>query len=593
MQIIPRVKYPHIKGGMPEQPKTPEDITPIYPLHYKYTSSNPDDFLLWEHYSEDMDILFMCYKSYSTGKRRIEQIKNPKVPIFRSKRPLKYNQETVRLDQTKKIFIPYKTKTDELRSMFFETTRVQYFDKNQGIFREKFIQKDVPSNAEYLHPELYGGDVTLETWAIADYTLKRYKPNADNRLVESITIPELSFGCFDIETIVDSDGIMRIHTNTFIDYKAKKAYLDYWERPDFARVDELRNKKDEFIATFKKTLYDAIEGSTLPDPKKRKEIQELAHKMTDDLEVIVTPFQSESELILRTTRRMFTESDCDVLMAFNAPFDLGKFQERVERLGLPINTISDRRINYPDQPALYSQRIITRNGRAVRNGFISPKTSSFEFRGDQIYPSKRTVFLPILCDKLVVDAAVLYYSARQNSADVSSYSLDATAQRTLGFGKFDYSHITDSILKLAQADYFWHSIYALIDSILLGIIDVVGSETKSALQYKFRTKTSIYETASNNLAIPTCDIIDGYVMGYIFGNNVNKILKSMPFRDIKLVEKVIGFDYSARARDVKQDEEKSLSGGCLNKIKHWENKATFHGNMSKQKHLIAGTLLVA
>lgn len=303
--------------------------------------------------------------------------------------------------------------------------------------------------------------------------------------------------------------------------------------------------------------------------------------MTDDLEVIITPFQSEEELILTSTRRMFTESDCDVLMAFNAPFDLGKFEERVQRLGLPPNTISDQRFGFKDSTALYSQNIITRNGKSVKNGFISPKTSSYEFRGDQIYPSKRTVFLPVLCDKLVVDTAVLYYSARQNSADVSSYSLDATAQRTLGFGKFDYSHITDSILKLAHADYYWHSIYALIDSILLGIIDVVGSETKSALQYKFRTKTSIYETASNNLAIPTCDIIDGYVMGYIFGNNVNKILKSMPFKEIKQVEKIIGFDYSARARDVKQDEEKSLSGGCLKQNKHWENKATFRSNPSK------------
>lgn len=566
MQVIPRVKYENNLGGVPPQPKIVEDIPLIYPLHYKYTSNDPDDFLLWEHYSPECDTMFMCYKSYKTGERRIETIKSPLTPIFRSKRALKYNQETVRLDQTKKLFIPYLTKTDELRNMFFNATRVQYFDKNTGILREKFIHKDVPTNTEYLHPELYGGDITLETWMIADYTLKRYKPNKDGRLVESVIIPDLSFGCFDIETIIDSDGVTRIHTNTFIDYKAGKAYLDYWERPDFARVEELRNNTEEFIATFKKTLYDAIESSTISDPEKRAKIQKLSHQMTDNLEVIVTPFSSEAELIKRSTYRMFTESDCDVLMAFNAPFDLGKFQERVEKLGLPPNTLSSQKYTqYKDYKSLYAQNVVTRNGKVVRNGFINNK-GEFEFRGDQIYPSKRTVFLPILCDKLVVDTAVLYYSARQNAADVSSYSLDATAQRTLGFGKFDYSHITDSILKLAQTDYYWHSIYALIDSILLGIIDMLGSETKSALQYKFRTKTSIYETASNNLAIPTCDIIDGYVMGYIFGNNVNKVLNSMSFKEIRQVANVIGFDYTARAKDVKQDDEKSLSGGCLNKI---------------------------
>lgn len=551
------------KAYVPPAPTCAEEINPVYTKHQRITSKDPDDFLLTCHYSPEMDELYVVYKSYSTGKRRIEVISNPPVPIFISKIPQRYNKEVLEYSKTDKYYIPYKDKKEELRKRLFDHKVIQYRDKRTGNLVRKTIFPDVPSNAEYLHPNLYMGDLLLENWVLMDYSYSRYNGKLGH-LLEDIKIPELFIGSFDIETTIDDDGILRINTNTFIDYKAKKAYIDYWERPEFNRVYELRDNVELFKKTVKETLYNAIESCNFKDPDKRNKIVTMCHEMTDDLEIIVRRHESEESLILQSTYTMFTESDVDVLVAFNAPYDLGKFAERVLKLGLPLGTLSKQGLQgnkYKDVPALYTQKIMTRQGSAVPN-FFKNDEGNFVFRGDQIYPSKRTVFLPVLTDKLVLDLAVVYYSARQNSADVASYSLDSTAMASIGFGKFDYSHITDSITKLAKADFWYHSVYAIIDSVLLPLIDKAGNEIYSLISYEFRTKTYIYETASNNISIPICDFADAYVKGYVFGNNINKILRSMSMKEVDQISKLLKFDYRQRAYDVKHKAD--YGGGWLN-----------------------------
>lgn len=551
---------------IPPQPTCKEEINPVYNKFQKIVSRDPDDFLLTCHYSPDQDELYIVYKSYSTGKRRIDIISNPPVPIFLSKIPQRYNQEAIEYSKTDKFFIPYKDKKEELRRRLFDHKVIRYRDKRTNQLIQKTIFPDVPKNAEYFHPNLYMGDILIENWVLMEYSFHRYD-NKYKRLLENIHIPELFVGSFDIETTLDDDGIVRINTNTFIDYKAKKAYIDYWERPEFNRVYELRDRVEEFKAEVKKTLYDAIESSVISDPDKRAKIIKMCHEMTDDLEIVVRRHETEESLILQTTYTMFTESDVDILIAFNAPYDLGKFAERVLKLGLPLGTLSKQGLQgnkYRDVPALYTQKIMSRQGSAVPNWFKDDE-GNYVFRGDQISPSKRTVFLPVLTDKLVLDLAVVYYAARQNAADVPSYSLDYTAMSTLGFGKFDYSHICDSITKLAKSDFWFHSIYALIDSILLPLIDKAGNEIVSAISYEFRTKTSLYETPSNNFAIPICDVADAYVKGYVFGNNINKIMRSMSMKEVEQISKIVNFDYVPRARDVKNKTKGDYGGGLLNK----------------------------
>lgn len=587
---------PKRKAYIPPIPTCAEEINPVFAKHQHIVSKNPDDFLLTCHYSPDMDELYIVYKSYSTGKRRIDVIQNPPVPIFLSKIPQRYNKEVLEFSKTDKSFIPYKNKKEELRTRLFDHKVVRYRDKRTNQLVQKTIFTDVPPNAEYLHPNLYMGDILLENWVLMDYTFNRYD-NRYEHLLEHIPIPELFLGSFDIETTIDDDGILRINTNTFIDYKSKKAYIDYWDRPDFNRVDELRTKTEEFKQTVKKTLYDAIESCNIKDKQKREKIQKMCHEMTDDLEIIVRRHTSEESLILQSTYTMFTESDVDILVAFNAPYDLGKFAERVLKLGLPLGTLSKQGLQgnkYKDVPALYTQKIMTRQGNAVPNWFKNDE-GNYVFRGDQIYPSKRTVFLPVLTDKLVLDLAVIYYSARQNAADVASYSLDSTAMATLGFGKFDYSHITDSITKLARADFWFHSIYALIDSILLPLINKAGNEIESAISYEFRTKTTLYETPSNNLAIPLCDFADAYVKGYVFGNNVNKVLRTMSMKEVSQISKVLNFDYTKRAYDVKNKSKNDYSGGLVSQPKYWINQTNLleeYGLMNKEFYPTTFTMIL-
>ena len=115
----------------------------------------------------------------------------------------------------------------------------------------------------------------------------------------------------------------------------------------------------------------------------------------------------------------------------------------------------------------------------------------------------------------------------------------------LGFGKFDYSHITNDILKLARKDFWYHSVYALIDSIILIMINTVTDEFTSKMTFVYRSKCNIEETSQSNSTITRNFHTDAYaIQDEVAGCNTNKVLKSMTKDDVKKVSNVIGVDFT-------------------------------------------------
>ena len=139
----------------------------------------------------------------------------------------------------------------------------------------------------------------------------------------------------------------------------------------------------------------------------------------------------------------------------------------------------------------------------------------------------------------------------------------------LGFGKYDYSHITNDILKLAFSDFWFHSKYALIDSLNTLLINKITDEFGSKLVYCFRSKCPIEDTSQSNSTITRSFHTDYYVMkGHVAGCNINKILKNMSIEDVKKASRVIGIDFMPNWEAIHGDT--SYGGGrCLISLPNW------------------------
>lgn len=533
----------------------------VFPKSYDITSNNPDEFLLNTWYDASLNILFILWYNNKDRTKRLQEVPDPMVPIFRAKNPQKYNKEHMPRAACNRIMIPYNTKCEAIREELFDYT-VQRFKTSDGQLVQKLYIKDLPRKGEFLHPDLYGGDLTIEELVYMDWTLKHYEQQG-KYVFEKVTLPNhLRFAAFDIETIEDSDGTWRIHTNTFIDEASQTAYLDYWHREDFNRVNFLSENTEEFIQLVKKTLNDAIENTSIKDPKKKATVQKACHEIADNLKFKVRRFNSEEELILATTKTMFTEYSPDVLMAYNTTYDLGMFQERIDRLGLPAGTLNERGIHFDNERPSFASKWQNNLGFAFEN-----LKENYQFSGDQINPQTRKVRLNNISHTVIADLQVSYWSFR-NYLNPPSFSLNYTAETVLGFGKFDYSHICNHITKLAQADYVWHSVYALIDSILLLMINKIGREMVSRLAFCVRTKSTISESAASSSAIPSCFNADAFDLGYIPGTNINKILRGMKISDAEKVAKVLNCPaYVDLAKDLKIKHE--FGGGLVSDPNNW------------------------
>ena len=517
----------------------------LFPPSHNLVRDNPDLVLLHVYYYKSLDTLFLLYKSRSTGKKILDQIENPSVPVFIAKRKPKRNQEYIPARLTDRVMVEYKDKANELKEELFEYKVVKYKDKKTGRTIYRKIFPDLPRKAELLHPSIFYGDVSIEQVCMTEFCINHY--DEQNGLeYEKIDMPPLDFGSFDIETTRWEDGHWTINTNTFIDQKHKHAYLDFVKDYEhYNKQEELVNHIPEFIEHVRFVMEDAIEHSKIKDPKERAKVQDICRSVMKDMKFFIRPFNSEEELILETTKNMFTTYSPDILMAYNTTYDIGMFADRIRALGLPSGTMNQRGIGFDDVLPPYDND--------------HNRDNSGKFMGDVAIPKKRKVYLNNISHTMIADLQTCYYSARQGSV-FSSYKLDSLAEMVLGFGKFDYSDVTSNILKLAFKDFWVHSTYALIDSILLLMINAVTEEFNSKMMFVYRSKCNIEETSQSNSTITRSFHTDAYALkGMVPGCNINRILKGMTKEDVRKASKEIGVDFMPNWYGVKYRD--GFSGG--------------------------------
>lgn len=486
--------------------------------------------LLHCYYYKSEDTLFLLYKNSKTGEKILDKIQEPTVPVFIAKRKPERNLEYIPVRLTDRIMVSYKDKANEVKEELFDYKMVKYKDKRTGRMMVRKIFPDIPRRAEALHPSLFYYDVPIEQICMTEFAINHYKE--DGKLqYEHIDMPKLDFAAFDIETTRWPDGHWSINTNTFIDQKSGDAYLDFVYDPEkYARQREIIDNIPKFIQNVKDEMEKAIEGSILKNPSEKAKVQKICRDLMSTIKFHIRPFKTESDLILETTKTMFTTYKPDILMAYNTTYDLGMFADRVRALELPNGTMNERGIGYDDVLPPYDND--------------HNRDAEGKFMGDVAVPKKRKVFLNNISHTILADLQTAYYSARQGSV-FGSYKLDSLATMVLGFGKFDYSAISADILKLAEKDFWVHSTYALIDSILLLMINAVTNEFESKMTYVYRSKCNIEDTSQSNSTITRAFHTDAYALkGMVPGNNINKVIKSMSKADVKKASDIIGVDFT-------------------------------------------------
>ena len=502
---------------------------------------DPDLFLLHAYYHKYINKLFILYKKYSDGKKILDVIDNPYVPIYLSKTNLKETQESIPISSAHCYVVPFKEKAKEAISLLFEP-KIQRYKDQWGLWVERPIYPEIPYKAEGLHPRLFLYDIPLPELAYMEYGLNHMEKHGE-LIYENIPIPHISYASFDIETNIDESGQWIINTNTFVDEDSKTAYIDFLKHPRYNRQDEIIEDLNAFKAAVKAAMRDMIDGCILSG-KSKESVQKLCYGFIDDLNINVRWFDSEAELIMKTTELMFTTFSPDILMAYNTTYDTGMFDERIQKLGLPAGTFNQRGIGYNDiVPPLHLE--ILKDGT---------------FRGDSIVPTKRVVYLNNISHTVISDLQTCYYSNR-SQLQPENFKLNTLAESVLGFGKYDFTHITPDITKLAEEDFWFHSIYALIDSILLILINNIGSEFTSKLNFCMSSKTNLEATAQSNTATTRGIQVGEVVTGHLPGVNINAILKNMTKEDVNKMQDLLGVDFTPLWYNIKNKPK--FGGGIV------------------------------
>lgn len=490
-------------------------------------------YLLHCRYSRRSDTLRILYKNTKTNEKILDEILNPMVPVFLSKRVPKFFETEIPYELCYPVMVSERNKSNEIQQHLFPTKSWKFKDSLTGMERTQvgFVglkPETMKKRPEYLHPQLMFADVPIEHLVYMEYCLHKYEDVGGGVRMEVVEKPELDMASFDIETSLDDNNNPYINTNTFIDDKTKKAYAYYLLKDDYPGQDWIQSHPVEFKEMFRDKFKWAIENMTLNAKKDKIDlVKKICYEYLEEIDIVTKGFDTEQKLVYESCNLMFTKHKPDLLMAFNTGYDAPVFQRRITELGLPPGTFNchDKKIWLETSPPI-----------------AEDLNEHWELRSDQIDPKKRSTAFDNISYTHIVDYANAYYSNRKGNT-FSSMSLDATAEREAGLGKLDYSHICNHILKLPFTDFITHLIYALIDSLLLLILEKITRDFDSKLTYVMRTKADMKSTASNNQAISRCVHAEEFYDGYVPGNNWKKYLDKFTNEELKQIQEVTKVDY--------------------------------------------------
>lgn len=462
---------------------------------------------------------------YDNDKKKsfLKIVDNPHVTAYITKEIPSYIREYVFKKDCTEVSVPYRGREFALA------------DKLQlSNFREDVKNKKYKKELVYLHPALYGADFTLED----EYLLKFVKD--EEKRVREAGVKEncydnITQAFLDIETDVpmspsDRAGQAIYMITTYYD-DSNEMYLDFLIDPKYKGYEVMTGSDGETLMDNKAFLNTSRGVSFNEDPHvknwiskiKDNFLKEITHnekfmsmsisdtfiELVKNCTYHVIGYTNEKDLIRETWHRAMRVKKPNYLQIYNANFDVSCCYMRYTRLGGdPKDLFTDPAIG--EWFNLYCEDV-----RKFEGTYRPPKKR-------EIHPCNEPQYYDTPTVTSIQDTAVLYYSFTAKKEN--SYSLEATTQRELNFGKLDYSSAGLNIFNLPYVDFTLAAEYCIRDTMILKPLDMKTTRMMNTL---IKRNMMCTEFDRLHVSMDYCTNVfnvDMYDAGEVQRNAINKYL---------------------------------------------------------------------
>lgn len=500
--------------------------------------------LLWNKYDRNRDELVICQKDVTNGKKDLITLREPKVPIYVSKKKNKEFLDGMDINDVEKKYVRYKFKEWNIA----DTLGMKKFS---NMVRDKIVNPD----SVYLNMDLFGSDLTIEDAVLRDYIHKFTKQVGSAYNIETPQI-EPHIGVFDIEADINVDLEDRsnhpINAITYIDGNDYEIYTVFLIKKDYKYQEKVINDKEGFILEMTEMVknyfnnLDVDEDNEAKKIEKEKLLKKKFNEIIPKFKYIIKDFDDEREMLIDFCNYVFKKKKPDFLVAYNTKYDITQMELRFDKLDINPKEIFS---SYYDKPTSYIFSNKSENPKVIK-------------RFHDYYIKGYTKIL---------DYYLIYYQIRRANS-YAKYSLDATSKRELGVGKLDYSHVANFIGDLPYNDFPLFLQYNIMDNMTLLFLDKNTNDIKSALYTRFDVSTEWYGEYKSMLSVTNRFNTLREFRGEIPSNNRNTVLLNMNATQLSILKEKNPGMYSVAMNlhkanipkeDRKKDYDMKVEGGLV------------------------------
>ena len=449
------------------------------------------------HYDGKNNVYKAVLYDNTTQEYRVIQNKNPEYFAYITKDSPEYIKEYVKESECIKVKVPYRGREA------FLADKVGLRNYREDVQDKKYIKEMV-----FLHPRVYGADGNIIDIRLKEFLLK----NAD----DPTAYENIHQAYLDIETDVlmapgDNDR-QSIYMFATYDEKTNTVNLDWLKNDKYNNQDELRNK-EVWINKVKHNFIKEVMNTKKMNEKKMLGIRDAFIEIINTAKYVVTEFLDEVEMIKTAWQRVMRVNKPNYLQIYNADYDVSQSYRRYKFLGgntADLFTCPE----IGDFHELHCKTI-----RQINKTYRPPREKKFHPMNEQQW---------YFTDSYtgIQDTQVIHYGLRVKEQD--SYSLDATTQRELGFGKLDYTKTAQSVFHLPYADFALTAEYNIRDTMLLKALEIATSNMLANIIKRNMMATEWDRLfVSKSYCTNTFDI-RGIKEGIIQRNEINAYLNKMP-----------------------------------------------------------------
>lgn len=449
------------------------------------------------HYNRKDDIYTAVVYDNTKQEYKVIKQEKPKSPAYIAKNPPNYIKEYMREEEATKVFVPYRNREVHLAEIL-----------GMKNFREDVANKKYVKEMVYLNPKLYGADFNIIDTMLKEF-IRKHKNDTDS--YDNIWQSYLDLEADVIMAPGDNEK-QSIYMYATYDEKTNTMNLDWLKNDKYANQEELRNKP-VWIQKVKNAFIKEVMATPKMNSKKMIGVRDAFIKIIETCEYVITEFIDELVMIREVWQRIMRKNKPNYLQIYNADYDVSQSYRRYKYLGGdPADLFTCPEIgNYYE---LHCKTI-----REINGTYRPPREKKFNPMNEPQWYFTDTY-------TSIQDTMVIHFGLRTKEED--SYSLEATTQRELGFGKLNYTHVAQSIFHLPYADFALTAEYNIRDTMLLKAMEIATSNMSANIIKRNMMATEWDRLFTSKSYCTNTFDVRGLEKGIIQRNEINAYLNKMP-----------------------------------------------------------------